>query len=169
MKNLAVCSSFADDDWYLCHVTLLAPEEELLSWAMYPYPYLARVDPDARKGTLVYRLAARYSNSENTSAGVSYTLIAGRSSLKEVVSFCKPADFSYRFPILSFQLIDFTSWEILMDTAGEEGGGALRKIDVWMGIFLALPDFYFENKWSLIFFIHSVLFYCAPVKITWCE
>ncbi|XP_046766540.1 cHz-cadherin isoform X3 [Gallus gallus] len=66
-----------DDDWYLCHVTLLAPEEELLSWAMYPYPYLARVDPDARKGTLVYRLAARYSNSENTSAGVSYTLIAG--------------------------------------------------------------------------------------------
>ncbi|XP_015711387.1 neural-cadherin-like [Coturnix japonica] len=63
-----------DDDWYLCHVTLLAPEEELLSWAMYPYPYLARVDPDARKGTLVYQLAAQYSNSENTSA---YTLIAG--------------------------------------------------------------------------------------------
>nr|XP_027308283.2 neural-cadherin [Anas platyrhynchos] len=66
-----------DDDWYLCHVTLLAPEEELLSWAMYPYPYLARVDPDARKGTLVYQLAARHSNSENTSAGLTYTLVAG--------------------------------------------------------------------------------------------
>uniref|UniRef100_A0A8B9VJF9 Neural-cadherin n=1 Tax=Anas zonorhyncha TaxID=75864 RepID=A0A8B9VJF9_9AVES len=66
-----------DDDWYLCHVTLLAPEEELLSWAMYPYPYLARVDPDARKGTFVYQLAARHSNSENTSAGLTYTLVAG--------------------------------------------------------------------------------------------
>ncbi|KAM6102160.1 neural-cadherin-like isoform 6-T6 [Theristicus caerulescens] len=66
-----------DNDWYLCHVTLLAPEEELLSWGMYPYPYLARVDPDARKGTLVYQLVAYYSNNENTSAGVTYTLIAG--------------------------------------------------------------------------------------------
>lgn len=69
--------SFADDDWYLCHVTLLAPEEELLSWGMYPYPYLARVDPDARKGTLIYQLVARYSSHENTTAGIAYTLIAG--------------------------------------------------------------------------------------------
>ncbi|NXD66469.1 CADN protein, partial [Eolophus roseicapillus] len=66
-----------DNDWYLCHVTLLAPEEELLSWGMYPYPYLARVDPDARKGTLIYQLVAYYSNNENTSAGITYTLIAG--------------------------------------------------------------------------------------------
>ncbi|KAK2527877.1 neural-cadherin [Columba guinea] len=72
-----MCASFADNDWYLCHVTLLAPEEELLSWAMYPYPYLARVDPDARKGTLVYQLVAYYNNNENTSAGITYTLIAG--------------------------------------------------------------------------------------------
>lgn len=79
----AARASLADDDWYLCHVTLLAPEEELLSWAMYPYPYLARVDPDARKGTLVYQLAARHSNSENTSAGLTYTLVAGRSCLKK--------------------------------------------------------------------------------------
>ncbi|RMC15145.1 hypothetical protein DUI87_07327 [Hirundo rustica rustica] len=66
-----------DDDWYLCHVTLLAPEEELLSWGMYPYPYLARVDPDARKGTLIYQLVAHYSGHENTTAGITYTLIAG--------------------------------------------------------------------------------------------
>lgn len=74
-----MCALFADNDWYLCHVTLLAPEEELLSWAMYPYPYLARVDPDARKGTLVYQLVAYYNNNENTSAGITYTLIAGKS------------------------------------------------------------------------------------------
>ncbi|XP_071594073.1 neural-cadherin-like isoform X2 [Heliangelus exortis] len=66
-----------ENDWYLCHVTLLAPEEEILSWGMYPYPYLARVDPDARKGTLIYQLVAYYSNKENTSAGITYTLIAG--------------------------------------------------------------------------------------------
>ncbi|NXG28398.1 CADN protein, partial [Dromaius novaehollandiae] len=66
-----------DNDWYLCHVTLLAPEEELLSWGMYPYPYLARADPDTRKGTLVYQLVAYYNNNETTSAGITYTLIAG--------------------------------------------------------------------------------------------
>uniref|UniRef100_A0A8C5INF3 CADN protein n=1 Tax=Junco hyemalis TaxID=40217 RepID=A0A8C5INF3_JUNHY len=66
-----------DDDWSLCHVTLLAPEEELLSWAMYPYPYLARVDPDARKGALVYQLTARCSSPENASAAITYTLAAG--------------------------------------------------------------------------------------------
>ncbi|NXG51462.1 CADN protein, partial [Psilopogon haemacephalus] len=66
-----------DHDWYLCHVTLLAPEEEVLSWGMYPYPYLARVDPDARKGTLIYQLVACYSSSENSSAGITYTLLAG--------------------------------------------------------------------------------------------
>lgn len=80
---LEILASFADDDWYLCHVTLLAPEEDLLSWAMYPYPYLARVDPDAHKGTLVYQLVARYSGHENTTAGIAYTLIAGRASLKK--------------------------------------------------------------------------------------
>uniref|UniRef100_A0A8C9MJX2 CADN protein n=1 Tax=Serinus canaria TaxID=9135 RepID=A0A8C9MJX2_SERCA len=74
---LEIHVSFADDDWYLCHVTLLAPEEELLSWAMYPYPYLARVDPDARKGTLVYQLTAHCSSPGNTTAGITYTLIAG--------------------------------------------------------------------------------------------
>ncbi|KAJ7403125.1 hypothetical protein BTVI_80547 [Pitangus sulphuratus] len=66
-----------DNDWYLCHVTLFAPEDELLSWGMYPYPYLARVDPDARKGTLVYQLVAHHSNNESASAGITYTLIAG--------------------------------------------------------------------------------------------
>ncbi|KAF2981864.1 hypothetical protein EK904_011818 [Melospiza melodia maxima] len=78
--EVRVC--FADDDWYLCHVTLLAPEEELLSWAMYPYPYLARVDPDARKGALVYQLTARCSCPENASAAITYTLTAGTASLK---------------------------------------------------------------------------------------
>ncbi|NXU52532.1 CADN protein, partial [Turnix velox] len=66
-----------DNDWYLCHVTLLAPEVELLSWGMYPYPYLARVDPDARKDTLIYQLVAYYSNNGNTSTGITYTLVAG--------------------------------------------------------------------------------------------
>uniref|UniRef100_A0A8D2N3X2 Neural-cadherin-like n=1 Tax=Zonotrichia albicollis TaxID=44394 RepID=A0A8D2N3X2_ZONAL len=44
---------------------------------MYPYPYLARVDPDARKGALVYQLTARCSSPENASAAVTYTLTAG--------------------------------------------------------------------------------------------
>lgn len=69
-------------------MTLLAPEEELLCWGMYPYPYLARVDPEARKGTLIYQLVAYYSNNENTSAGITYTLVAGRSILKKMVKFC---------------------------------------------------------------------------------
>ncbi|NXC80422.1 CADN protein, partial [Cercotrichas coryphoeus] len=67
----------ADDDWYLCQVTLVAPEEELLSWGMHPFPFLARVDPDARKGALVYQLVARSSSHGNSSAGITYTLIAG--------------------------------------------------------------------------------------------
>lgn len=97
-----MCASLADDDWYLCHVTLLAPEEELLSWAMYPYPYLARVDPDARKGTLVYQLAARYSNGENTSAGLTYALVAGRSSLKKRQASAKLQIFLISFPLYHF-------------------------------------------------------------------
>ncbi|NXD06594.1 CADN protein, partial [Nothocercus nigrocapillus] len=66
-----------DDDGYLCRVTLLAAEEEPLSWGMYPYPYLARAEPGARKGTRVYQLVACYSHNETASAGITYTLIAG--------------------------------------------------------------------------------------------
>ncbi|XP_044280259.1 neural-cadherin-like [Varanus komodoensis] len=66
-----------DKDWYLCRVVIVAVEEEPISWGMYPYPYLARVDPDARAGTLVYQLVAHYSSNENSSAGISYALIAG--------------------------------------------------------------------------------------------
>lgn len=93
---------FADDGWYLCHVTLLAPEEELLSWGMYPYPYLARVDPEARKGTLIYQLVAHCSSHGNTTAGITYTLIAGRAALEKKVEFCLMADVSYQVPILEF-------------------------------------------------------------------
>ncbi|XP_054841872.1 neural-cadherin-like [Eublepharis macularius] len=66
-----------DADWYLCHVVIIAVEEEPISWGMYPYPYLARVDPEARAGTSVYQLLAHYSGSENSSIEISYALIAG--------------------------------------------------------------------------------------------
>lgn len=95
---LEILVSFADDDWYLCHVTLLAPEEELLSWGMYPYPYLARVNPDAREGTLVYQLVARYSSHENTTAGIAYTLIAGRASLEKRLNHVYSQIFLTKFP-----------------------------------------------------------------------
>ncbi|CAM5089054.1 unnamed protein product [Eretmochelys imbricata] len=73
-----------DNDWYLCHVTIIAPEEDFLSWGMYPYPYLARVDPDARKGTLIYQLMAHSNNNENSSVGITYALIAGGEERFEV-------------------------------------------------------------------------------------
>ncbi|KAJ7337971.1 hypothetical protein JRQ81_010497 [Phrynocephalus forsythii] len=66
-----------EEDWYLCRVVIVAVEEEPISWGMYPYPYLARVDPEARAGTVVYQLVAHYSDNENSSAGISYALIAG--------------------------------------------------------------------------------------------
>uniref|UniRef100_A0A8D0HKE9 Neural-cadherin n=1 Tax=Sphenodon punctatus TaxID=8508 RepID=A0A8D0HKE9_SPHPU len=66
-----------DPDWYLCHVTIAALKEELLSWTMYPYPYLACVDPDARAGTLVYQLVAHYNSNANATAGIRYALISG--------------------------------------------------------------------------------------------
>ncbi|XP_006274014.3 neural-cadherin [Alligator mississippiensis] len=73
-----------EDDWYLCHVTILSPKEELLTWGMYPYPYLARVDPDARKGTVIYQLAAYCTNKENSSTAITYALIAGGEDRFEV-------------------------------------------------------------------------------------
>ncbi|KAL8181899.1 UNVERIFIED_CONTAM: hypothetical protein K2H54_034238 [Gekko kuhli] len=44
---------------------------------MYPYPYLASVDPEAQEGTFVYQLSAHYSGSENSSTEISYARIAG--------------------------------------------------------------------------------------------
>lgn len=92
---------FAEDDWYLCHVTILSPKEELLTWGMYPYPYLARVDPDARKGTVIYQLAAYCTNKENSSTAITYALIAGKSFFEHLESLhdCERGFFSY--PILS--------------------------------------------------------------------
>ncbi|KAH0617555.1 hypothetical protein JD844_015936 [Phrynosoma platyrhinos] len=72
-----MCVYFTESDWYMCRVVVIAVEDEPISWGMYPYPYLARVDPEARAGTLVYQLVAHYSNNENTTAGISYALIAG--------------------------------------------------------------------------------------------
>uniref|UniRef100_A0A8D0DKZ2 Neural-cadherin-like n=1 Tax=Salvator merianae TaxID=96440 RepID=A0A8D0DKZ2_SALMN len=66
-----------DNEWYLCRVVIVAVEEEPISWAMYPYPFLARVHPDAHSGTLVYQLVAHYSDNENSSAGITFALIAG--------------------------------------------------------------------------------------------
>lgn len=78
LKNVLSFVHFTESDWYLCHVVIVAVEEEPISWEMYPYPYLARVDPGARAGTSVYQLVARYCHSENTSVGISYALIAGK-------------------------------------------------------------------------------------------
>ncbi|XP_077207979.1 neural-cadherin-like isoform X2 [Paroedura picta] len=66
-----------DTDWYLCRVVIIGVEEEPISWEMYPYPYLATVDPEAQADTFVYQLIARYSGSENSSAEISYALISG--------------------------------------------------------------------------------------------
>ncbi|KAG7469992.1 hypothetical protein MATL_G00134690 [Megalops atlanticus] len=47
------------DDWYLCRLTLSVPGASDLQWAMFPFPYLAAVAPDAAPGSVVYRLSAR--------------------------------------------------------------------------------------------------------------
>ncbi|NWX92829.1 CADN protein, partial [Nothoprocta pentlandii] len=65
------------DEGYLCRVTLLAAEEEPLSWAMFPFPYLARAEPGARKGSLVYRLVARHSRNDTSGVAIAYALVAG--------------------------------------------------------------------------------------------
>ncbi|KAM3928305.1 neural-cadherin-like isoform 2-T2 [Leptodactylus fuscus] len=66
-----------DSDWYLCHITIVVPREESLEWTMYPFPYLACVDPEAQKGTLVYQLLAHYYNDESSGGGISYHLMEG--------------------------------------------------------------------------------------------
>lgn len=119
-------------------MTLLAPEEEILSWGMYPYPYLARVDPDARKGTLIYQLVAYYSNKENASAGITYTLIAGTSTLKKMLKFC--CRFFLIISHFTILLIDFSLGEHLK-VQQVEAGGTLGKTVMWMVIFLAATFF----------------------------
>ncbi|XP_066434973.1 neural-cadherin-like [Eleutherodactylus coqui] len=64
-------------DWYLCHITIVVPREESLEWTMYPFPYLACVDPEAPKGTFVYQLLAHYYNDESSGGGISYHLMEG--------------------------------------------------------------------------------------------
>ncbi|KAM5158190.1 neural-cadherin-like [Mantella aurantiaca] len=66
-----------DSDWYLCHINIIVPREESLEWTMYPFPYLARVDPEAPKDTFVYQLLAHYYNDESSSGGISYFLMEG--------------------------------------------------------------------------------------------
>ncbi|MEE6463486.1 hypothetical protein FKM82_005932 [Ascaphus truei] len=51
---------------------------------MYPFPYLARVDPDAPKGTFVYQLLAHYYNDESSGGGISYYLMEGADQRFEV-------------------------------------------------------------------------------------
>ncbi|XP_018422727.1 PREDICTED: neural-cadherin-like [Nanorana parkeri] len=66
-----------NSDWYLCHITIIVPREESLEWTMYPFPYLACVDPKAPKGTFVYQLLAHYYNDESSGGGISYYLMEG--------------------------------------------------------------------------------------------
>ncbi|KAM4026772.1 neural-cadherin-like [Anomaloglossus baeobatrachus] len=66
-----------DGDWYMCHITIVVPREESLEWTMYPFPYLACVDPEAPKGTIVYQLLAHYYNDESSGGGISYHLMEG--------------------------------------------------------------------------------------------
>ncbi|KAM4688915.1 neural-cadherin-like [Discoglossus pictus] len=73
-----------DSDWYLCHITIVVPREESLEWTMYPFPYLARADPDAPKGTFVYQLLAHYYNDESSGGGISYFLVEGADQRFEV-------------------------------------------------------------------------------------
>lgn len=108
---------------------------------MYPYPYLARVDPDARKGTIIYQLVAYYNNNENASARITYTLIAGTSTLKKMVKFCcRLLLMISHFTIL---LIDFSLGECLKIQQAQqvEAGGTLGKTVMWMVVFLAATFF----------------------------
>ncbi|XP_072007544.1 neural-cadherin-like isoform X2 [Engystomops pustulosus] len=73
-----------DGDWYLCHITVVVPREESLEWTMYPFPYLACVDPQAPKGTFVYQLLAHYYNDESSGGGISYHLMEGGDQCFEV-------------------------------------------------------------------------------------
>ncbi|XP_069815734.1 neural-cadherin-like [Dendropsophus ebraccatus] len=73
-----------DGDWYLCHITIVVPREESLEWTMYPFPYLACVDPEAPKGTFVYQLLAHYYNDESSGGGISYHLMEGADQRFEV-------------------------------------------------------------------------------------
>ncbi|XP_056378995.1 neural-cadherin-like [Hyla sarda] len=73
-----------DADWYLCHITIVVPREESLEWTMYPFPYLACVDPEAPKGTFVYQLLAHYYNDESSGGGISYHLMEGADQRFEV-------------------------------------------------------------------------------------
>ncbi|CAJ0958729.1 unnamed protein product [Ranitomeya imitator] len=65
----------SNGDWYLCHITIVVPREESLEWTMYPFPYLACVNPEAPKGTIVYQLLAHYYNDESSGGGISYHLM----------------------------------------------------------------------------------------------
>ncbi|XP_044151298.1 neural-cadherin-like [Bufo gargarizans] len=73
-----------DDDWYLCHITIVVPREESLEWTMYPFPYLACVNLEAPKGTFVYQLLAHYYNDESSGGGISYHLMEGGDQRFEV-------------------------------------------------------------------------------------
>ncbi|CAH2285593.1 neural-cadherin-like [Pelobates cultripes] len=66
-----------ESDWYLSHITIIVPKEESLEWSMYPFPYLARVNPDAPRGTFVYQLSAHYYNDERSSNEISYYIMEG--------------------------------------------------------------------------------------------
>ncbi|XP_061097128.1 neural-cadherin [Conger conger] len=63
------------DEWYLCRLTLNVPTVSDLQWAMFPFPYLAAVAPDAAAGSVVYRLSAR--NGDGTLGAARFLLLEG--------------------------------------------------------------------------------------------
>ncbi|KAG5271361.1 hypothetical protein AALO_G00178850 [Alosa alosa] len=70
------------DEWYLCRLTLTLPSLSDLQWAMFPFPYLASVGPDAGPGTLVYRLSAQ--RGDGSQATAQFLLVEGGDDCFEV-------------------------------------------------------------------------------------
>ncbi|XP_062393955.1 neural-cadherin [Sardina pilchardus] len=70
------------DEWYLCRLTLTLPSLSDLQWAMFPFPYLTSVGPDAGPGTLVYRLSAR--RGDGSQATAQFLLVEGGDDCFEV-------------------------------------------------------------------------------------
>ncbi|XP_030639003.1 neural-cadherin [Chanos chanos] len=70
------------DEWYLCRLTLTIPGLSNLQWAMFPYPYLAAVGPDATPGSIVYKLVAH--RGDSSVGSIQFLLVDGGEESFEV-------------------------------------------------------------------------------------
>uniref|UniRef100_H3AZ70 Si:dkey-22o22.2 n=2 Tax=Latimeria chalumnae TaxID=7897 RepID=H3AZ70_LATCH len=73
-----------DSEWYLCHISLIAPVMTGPEWTMHPFPYLAAVGPEAVKDTPVYQLSAHYQGNDDPKEGIEYLLIKGSEERFEI-------------------------------------------------------------------------------------